>query len=86
VALPIWGLFMQKCQADKDLLPYVSGNFHYGYNLYPMPNCPNFKEDNVFGKIRKWFTKKINKPKESKKVEKPEEKKKNKKKFRLFGK
>ncbi len=86
VALPIWGLFMQKCQADKDLSPYVSGNFHYGYNLYSMPDCPNFKEDNVFGKMRKWFTRKINKPKEPKKAEKTEEKKKNKKKFRLFGK
>ena len=83
VALPIWGLFMQQCKEDKELSPYVSGNFHYGYDLNPMPECENFKEDNIFGKIRKWFTKKTSKPK---KDIKPKPKEKKKKRFKIFGK
>ncbi len=82
VALPIWGLFMQKCKDDKKLSPYVSGHFNLGYG---MPDCENFKEDTVFGKIRKWFNKKTGKTMDPEKPKsKPQEKKK--RKFKLFGK
>ena len=83
VALPIWGLFIKKCKADKTLSSYVTGHFNLGYGSNSMPDCENFKEDNVFGKIRKWFTRKNDK---SPKEEEPKPKEKKKKKFKLFGK
>lgn len=87
VALPIWGLFMQQCKEDKVLSPYVNGHFNLGHGQQPMPDCENFKEDNIFGKIRKWFTKKVEKPKEKvKKTDESKTKEKKKRRFRLFGK
>lgn len=87
VALPIWGLFMQKCKEDKKLSPYVDGHFNLGYGSDPMPQCESFKEDNVFGKIRKWFTKQVENPKEGeKKTEQPKPKEKKRRRFWFFGK
>lgn len=86
VALPIWGLFMQQCKDDKTLSPYVSGHFNLGYGQRPMPDCENYKEDNVLGKIRKWFTKKIEPKEKTEKTESAKSKEKNKRRFKLFGK
>jgi penicillin-binding protein 1A len=74
VALPIWGLFMQQCKADKKLSSYTNGSFHFGNGLSPMPECESFQEDNVFGKIRKWFIKKSDKQKNKKANQKTKEK------------
>jgi penicillin-binding protein 1A len=84
MALPIWAYFMQKCKADPETKKIVNGNFNFGADLISMPECPSYKEDNVFDKIGNWFSK--SKKEEIPGKQKVEEKDKKKKKRRLFGK
>lgn len=90
MALPIWALFMQKCKADKQCTPYVTGNFHFGNDLYSMPECESFIEDsdNIFDKLKHLFGRKKDKnskepSSETKKEDKPQGKKR--KWFNIFG-
>lgn len=54
-ALPIWGLFMQQCKADKRCKAYLNGSFKKGNDLHEMPQCEPFVKDNIFGKLRNLF-------------------------------
>jgi penicillin-binding protein 1A len=79
MALPIWALFMRKCKADQQCGPYVNGSFNFGSDLYGMPQCESFieEDDTVFDKIKSWFGgKKDKNGKEEKRPEKAEAKKK----------
>jgi penicillin-binding protein 1A len=58
MALPIFGLFIQNCQSDAHCKPYLKGTFALEPGLSPMPACESFVEDNLFGKIHNWFTRK----------------------------
>jgi penicillin-binding protein 1A len=58
MALPIWGLFMQKCTTDKRNKHYTTGSFPYSSDLNRMSDCPSFVEDNVFDKIKNFFHRK----------------------------
>ncbi len=67
-ALPIWGLFMQKCKTDKRCNAYLNGSFRKSPGLEELPQCEPYVKDNVFGKLRSFFRNKKVKKIEKKKM------------------
>ena len=82
-ALPIWAYFMHSCKASSDFKKEFNASFDFGQAVTPMPECDDFKEDNIFQRIGNWFSgSKKQKLVKGKKLS--EDKKR--KKFHLFGK